>query len=298
MILAQQWVQNHQHDIHVATVNHGLRADSLQEAQTVAIWAQKLGFKHHLLNWHGAKPISRIQERAREARYQLILSCAQDIGATAIVTAHHLDDQAETILFRLIRGSGISGLAGMAPITKLKDVQLLRPLLCVTKDQLISVCDHVQHPYFVDPSNGDEKYARSRLRKLLPLLNAQGLDANALTRLGARAQRADAALDAYMTQAHEITCLETLPEMTRYCATALSKMPLEIVLRLVARDIKRLSPDTSIRLDRLERASTLLMNALDSHIAWQTTLAGILIKANKGVVELRLAPPRKSVTID
>jgi hypothetical protein len=101
-----------------------------------------------------------------------------------------------------------------------------------------------------------------------------------------------------MTQAHEITCLETLPERTRYCATALSKMPLEIVLRLVARDIKRLSPDTSIRLDRLERASTLLMNALDSHIAWQTTLAGILIKANKGVVELRLAPPRKSVTID
>ena len=189
MILAQQWVQNRQHDIHVATVNHGLRADSLQEAQTVATWAQKLGFKHHLLNWHGTKPISRIQERAREARYQLILSCAQDIGATAIVTAHHRDDQAETILFRLIRGSGISGLAGMAPITKLKDVQLLRPLLCVTKDQLISVCDHVQHPYFVDPSNGDEKYARSRLRKLLPLLNAQGLDANALTRLGARAAR-------------------------------------------------------------------------------------------------------------
>ena len=298
MILAQQWVQNHQHDIHVATVNHGLRADSLQEAQTVATWAQKLGFKHHLLNWHGAKPISRIQERAREARYQLILSCAQDIGATAIVTAHHLDDQAETILFRLIRGSGISGLAGMAPITKLKDVQLIRPLLCVTKDQLISVCDQVQHPYFVDPSNWDEKYARSRLRKLLPLLNAQGLDANALTRLGARAQRADAALDAYMTQAHEITCLETLPEMTRYCATALSKMPLEIVLRLVARDIKRLSPDTSIRLERLERASALLMNALESHTAWQTTLAGTLIKANKGVVELRLAPPRKSATID
>ena len=298
MILAQQWVQNRQHDIHVATVNHGLRADSLQEAQTVATWAQKLGFKHHLLNWHGTKPISRIQERAREARYQLILSCAQDIGATAIVTAHHLDDQAETILFRLIRGSGISGLAGMAPITKLKDVQLLRPLLCVTKDQLISVCDHVQHPYFVDPSNGDEKYARSRLRKLLPLLNAQGLDANALTRLGARAQRVDAALDAYTAQAHEITCLETLPERTRYCATALSKMPLEIVLRLVARDIKRLSPNTSIRLDRLERASALLMNALDSHIAWQTTLAGILIKTNKGVVELRLAPPRKSATID
>ena len=186
----------------------------------------------------------------------------------------------------------------MAPITKFKDVQLLRPLLCVTKDQLISVCDQVQHPYFVDPSNGDEKYARSRLRKLLPLLNAQGLDANALTRLGARAQRADAALDAYTAQAHEITCLETLPEMTRYCATALSKMPLEIVLRLVARDIKRLSPNTSIRLDRLERASALLMNALESHTAWQTTLAGILIKANKGVVELRLAPPRKSATID
>ena len=75
-------------------------------------------------------------------------------------------------------------------------------------------------------------------------------------------------------------------------------MPLEIVLRLVARDIKRLSPDTSIRLERLERASALLMNALENHIAWQTTLAGILIKTNKGVVELHLAPPRKSATID
>ena len=86
--------------------------------------------------------------------------------------------------------------------------------------------------------------------------------------------------------------------MTRYSAADLAKMPLEIVLRLVAREIKRLSPKASIRLERLERASALLMNALESHTPWQTTLAGIMIKANKGVVELRLAPPRRSANID
>ena len=88
----------------VATVDHGLRPASADEAQAVARLAERFGLPHRILVWSSEKPASRIQERAREARYGLLAEAAQTIGARHIVTAHTLDDQAETILMRLLRG--------------------------------------------------------------------------------------------------------------------------------------------------------------------------------------------------
>ncbi len=156
MLLCAQWRERAGHDVAVATVDHGLRPDSHAEAEQVGGWARALRLPHYLLRWEGEKPATRIQERARMARYALLADCAARIGASAIVTAHHADDQAETILFRLTRGSGVSGLAGMAAHGRCAGVELLRPLLGLRKSALVEICEAARHPYISDPSNANE----------------------------------------------------------------------------------------------------------------------------------------------
>ncbi len=146
-----------------------------------------LGLPHRILTWQGAKPESRIQERARAARYALLGAHARELGADYLLTAHHADDQAETILFRLLRGSGLAGLAGMSGEIMLGSIMLYRPLLTYSKKTLIDYCEACDQPYFRDPSNENYAFARTRLRALLPLVGrsrAQRLRAGAARTAG------------------------------------------------------------------------------------------------------------------
>lgn len=290
--LLAQWPERHRRKVAVATVDHGLRPGSRAEAAQVGEWARALGFDHHLLEWTGHKPATRIQERARAARYALLADCARAIGARAVVTAHHADDQAETILFRLTRGSGVAGLAGMAPVGRLGELPLLRPLLGLTKADLVAFCEAAGQPYVTDPSNTNDAYARARLRKLAPALAELGLDRTALLRLGARAARADAALVAGAEALRDRARVETTPDESRFDATALREAPPELLQRLLALEIGRLAPAAPLRLDRLERASERLATALESGGALRLTLAGLMIEAGPRGLILRHAPPR------
>src|SRR5580704_18066499 len=145
MLLAADWARARARapppPVYVATVDHGLRKDSRGEAEMVARWAAGLARPHAVLVWDGGKPKSRIQERAREARYQLLFDFAARIGADHLMTAHHADDQAETILFRLLRGSGVSGLSGMANSSERNGLILARPLLDHAKADLAALCE-------------------------------------------------------------------------------------------------------------------------------------------------------------
>src|SRR5262249_17033145 len=130
------------------------------------------------------------------ARYELLLNYAQENDIYCLLTAHHADDQAETILFRLFRGSGIKGLAGMKEANVWGDERLhARPLLNTPKADLIAVCQERHQDFVEDPSNTDPRFARTRLRELMPQLAQEGLDRDALLRLSRRAARADEALD-------------------------------------------------------------------------------------------------------
>ncbi len=294
MLLCANWPERAAHDIAIATVDHGLRSDSRAEAETVCGWARALGFEHHLLTWTGEKPATRIQERAREARYGLLTDCARAIGAGAVVTAHHADDQAETILFRLTRGSGVTGLSGMAPVARLGALTLLRPLLDLRKSALVGVCHAAGHPFFSDPSNADQAYARARIRKLLPALDELGLDTDALLRLGARAARADAALDACARDLRARAVREAGPQLASFDADPLREAPIELFQRVVAAEIARLAPDAQIRLDRLERAVARLAEALQSRKALRLTLCGLILELTGNVMKLEPAPRRRT----
>src|SRR3954466_2707365 len=124
------------------TIDHGLRPESAREALTVKRLARKLGIAHRTMAWTGTKPATGIQEAARNARYRLLADAARKSGARHILTAHTLDDQAETVLFRLARGSGVSGLKGMSGLRRF-DAQrpalsLVRPLLSIPKSRLLA----------------------------------------------------------------------------------------------------------------------------------------------------------------
>ena len=176
------------------TVNHGLRKESAREALAVKKFARKLQVEHRTLRWTGRKPKSGIQEAARNARYRLLGEAARKAGAQQILTAHTLDDQAETVLFRMARGSGVAGLRGMAwldvvPVPEGRGLFLIRPLLKVPKARLIATLKAAKLAYAVDPSNSDSRFARPRFRALMALLAREGLTAERLSKLASRVER-------------------------------------------------------------------------------------------------------------
>jgi len=184
-----------------ATVDHALRDESRTEAELVAGICEKLGVPHSILTveWK-EKPESAIQERARKARYGLLGRWAAEQGVRAILTGHHADDQAETLLMRLIRGAGVKGLAGMRRLARTPgaNLVLLRPLLGWRHAELEQLCADVGIKPVDDPSNGDDKFERVRIRQALK--GADWFNPGAVAASAANLAQADAALQWAVTQ--------------------------------------------------------------------------------------------------
>ena len=173
--------------VHAFTVDHGLRAESACEADQVRSWCYALGIRHSVLKWQSAKPATRVQERARHARYALLAAAAVGLGnqssAAPLLTAHTLEDQAETFLLRLAHHSDLAGLAGMRAATEIDSVPpvpLLRPLLDVSRQQLRLVLKSQGQQWLEDPSNDNPSFERVRVRRLIPGLAAADVRAVAL----------------------------------------------------------------------------------------------------------------------
>ncbi|WP_188609399.1 tRNA lysidine(34) synthetase TilS [Chelatococcus reniformis] len=268
--------------VEVATVDHGLRAESRQECEAVVRWAEAAGLAATILTWEGDKPVGAMQERAREARYRLLAERARTIGASHVVVAHHADDAAETVLLRLLAGSGIAGLAGMAPLSPLDELVLARPLLDVPKERLIATCRAFGQRYVSDPSNADARFLRPRLRRISTALAAEGLDRGRLLRLAARAARADAAL----RQMTDTACAACAPRATAqglsFTAAALAAQPAEIVARVLGTfiDAARAAapgPRAPLRLERLEELARRFADAQARRSPLKSSLAGTIL---------------------
>ncbi|PZP55351.1 MAG: tRNA lysidine(34) synthetase TilS, partial [Micavibrio aeruginosavorus] len=128
-------------ELHLLTVDHGLREESAKEAKTIGKWVKIWpDVIHKILKWKGDKPKTRIQEEARKARYELLSSYCTKHKIKYLFLAHHGDDQIETFLFRLAKGSGLDGLSVMPPMQDMKDIILVRPLLNATHEDMIEFC--------------------------------------------------------------------------------------------------------------------------------------------------------------
>ncbi len=199
--LMAAWASRHSATLATATIDHGLRDGSAAEALAVHSQAASFGVAHAILTWDGDKPTTGVQDAARDARYALLAQEACRIGADTLVTAHTLDDQAETIMMRLAHGSGLDGLRGMRPLSTRDGLDLARPLLTIAKSRLVATCKANGWACVSDPLNTDPRFARPRWRKLMPLLAAEGLTPERLAKF---AERAGAADDAVLAQARRL----------------------------------------------------------------------------------------------
>ena len=292
--LARDWREAGGPDIIAATVDHALRPEARDEAEQVAQWCATLSLPHAILTWQGEKPASRLQERARQARYDLLLAHARESGADLIATAHHADDQAETILFRLLRGSGIAGLAGMELVTLRDGMRLARPLLSWTKAELVDLCQSRGQAFIRDPSNDDPRFARTHLRALMSDLERDGLDRAALLRLGRRAGRMAMLAERALT---DLRASLPGPEAGRWVVSFrhLQTQPEEVWLRLLGEEIARIGRVPAVRLEQLEALCEALQGALRAGEAYRSTLGGVLVSLDKRG-DLSLAPegPRRA----
>lgn len=291
--LVTRWRKTSKAKLTAVTVDHGLRKEAKREAAAVAKLAKKLGVPHRIVKWTGAKPKSGIQQSARKARYALLVTAAKKAGASHILTAHTLDDQAETVLMRMARGSGIGGLGGMARRSRLDGLTLVRPFLDVPKARLIATCKAAKVAYADDPSNTDPKFTRARLRPLMALLAAEGLDARRLSGLARRLRRADAAIEA---AADKAVPASEQSEATTLSAAAFASQPAEVALRILGRAVSRHATEGSVELGKLEAllAAVLPIAQAPTKTPFRRTLAGALVTVAKGEVRVETAPPRRS----
>ncbi|MCA8887199.1 MAG: tRNA lysidine(34) synthetase TilS [Parvularculaceae bacterium] len=164
------------------TINHGLRAGAAEEATRAGGFARALGLPHQVLTWEGEKPASGVQAAARVARYRLLIAAAESFGASTIMTAHHADDQAETVLMRMKRGGGPRGLSAMSETSFVAAgagpaMVLARPLLGYRRAALVALLHANVHPFIEDPSNADPAFERVRVRRELAAGAGPGFDA-------------------------------------------------------------------------------------------------------------------------
>jgi tRNA(Ile)-lysidine synthase len=293
LLMAAEWGRRRGRTrIEAATVDHGLRPESAEEAKGVAALSARLGVTHRILQWKGAKPASRVQERAREARYRLLIDHAKAIGADALLTAHHADDQAETVLFRLLRGSGVAGLRGMELMTARDGMTIARPLIGLKKRELVAFARARDAPFVDDPSNADPRFARTRLRALLARLGEEGLDAEALDRLARRAGETEQAL-AHLTAEVEARLGPAEPIDGR----ALYAAPIAIVQRIISRRIAAAGgrDPSRIGLEKVEALALGLRDALRERRAFGANVSGALMRLTvKGRLSFAPEPPRKA----
>ena len=259
-LLAAHWARARGGAVYGLTVDHRLRPESGAEAVQVRRWLAARGIAHRTLHWSGARPGGRLQERARDARLSLLADWCRRARVLHLFLGHQREDQAGTVLQRLAHGSGVDGLAAMAPVRLALEadgggVRLLRPLLAVPREALTATLHLWGQPWIDDRSNRDTRHARPRLARVEALLEAEGMSAARLARTAGRAAADRAALDR-LCGALLARCARPSPAgFVVLEQRALRAAPSALALRALARTVATvggaLHPPRQERLERL-----------------------------------------------
>jgi tRNA(Ile)-lysidine synthase len=263
LVLAEEWRRSWGSaggaTISIATVDHGLRPESAAEARWVEQQARAAGFSCHILQWTGEKPRAGVQEAARVARYGLLMQLIDHLGLqrpVGLVAAHHLDDQAETFLMRLARGSGVDGLSAMLPARDLEadsGVRLVRPFLEVPKARLVATLEARGRRWIEDPSNRDTRYERVRVRAAVEALSVAGIGPEAIAMSARRLLRAREALEQVAGELAQRELHIHGGAFAELSTAAFASAPFEVRLRLLRLVIGWFGGDRGpVRMARLE----------------------------------------------
>jgi tRNA(Ile)-lysidine synthase len=222
----------------VLTVDHGLHGDSAKYARQVAAWAKQAGLKAQVLAWRGAKPKSGVEAAARDARYRLMGTWLTKRKIAALFVGHTLDDQAETFLLRLARGSGLDGLAAMRPraswpVPGFAGLAVLRPLLGVARSDLRAHLTSLDQTWLDDPMNDDASFDRVKIRKARAALAKAGLTQERIAAAAAHLARARESLE-IVTEAVLARAVHKAEQGLLLDAGALAAAPREVGLRALA----------------------------------------------------------------
>lgn len=247
MCLAADWRRNAGYAPPlVITVDHGLREGSAAEARQVGHWAGSLGLEHLTLTWDGRALHGNLQAEARRARYAQLAGALEARAIRFLATGHNRDDQAETFMIRLARGSGLAGLSGMSPLASFpgrrqRDMWLARPLLGIPHASLVATLRARGQSWIEDPSNANPRFLRARLRKAMPALAGFGLSPDRLAATAAHLARANVAIEGLVGQLWRGVVHADPSGYVLLQTPGLTHASDEVALRLVARVLKSVS---------------------------------------------------------
>ncbi|MEW9919270.1 tRNA lysidine(34) synthetase TilS [Marimonas sp. MJW-29] len=238
--LMREFCEIHKIELHAVTVDHRLRPEAATEADKVARHCTEIGVPHDTLVWEDWSGQGNLQQAARNARYAKIADWAQQYGIHTVAVAHTADDQAETVLMRLQRRSGVDGLSAMQARTVREGITWVRPLLKTRRETLRAYLRNNHVPWIDDPSNDDDRFDRIKARKALRLLSDLGIDANVLSEVADHLSQARRALD-WQTFLAAKQIVEIEAGAIVIDETGLRLQPDEIQRRLIVRAIGWLS---------------------------------------------------------
>lgn len=276
---------------HILTVDHQLRAESAAESQMVESYARKRDIPCHIFKWSNIpKPSHGIQEAARKYRYGVMENYCVQHHIEYLCLAHHSDDQRETFLFRLAKGSGLTGLTCMRAIqTTESGVKLVRPLLSFSHANLISVCRDRGLSWVEDPSNHSVKYMRGRMRATQELLDNEGLTSSRIITLTRRLARAESLIEQVALDTYE-NCCQWNENSSSIELRVFIMLPEEIRIRLLQKLLYEVNtrvgnPKKLIRLEDIERLCSHICVSNEVAPFRGATLGGVKVKLHSGIMK-------------
>ncbi len=278
-LLANEYAKESGMKITAVTIDHGLRPEAAFEAIKVGEWLAKYGIKHHILCWEGDKKLSNIQAEARSARYNLMADFCAKLDIKSLLVGHTLNDQAETVLMRIMRGSGVDGLAGIPAISNVFGVNVIRPLLQLNREELRAYLRGKNQEWIEDPSNENTKFTRVQVRKLISENPEPQLFTQRLADMASHMARAKDYIEARISE--RIKGIVTFHDEGFYTIniSKFKELHKEERLRILASTLQHISGDAyKPRFDNLEYLHD---NILNGNIASGSTLWGCAIATSK-----------------